>query len=140
MLRARLSIVALACILAGVASAQNAPTQQSPAPVPAPNLGSIQLGNVFFSACKEAPRRGACALYLRGIIEGVQIQARASKQTGVFCPPQGASVEQALDLLLKFMTEKPEERHRPVPTLAALALRAAWPCARAAPPPPVDQL
>jgi hypothetical protein len=126
-------IAALFWIVAASATAQEAIPPPSP-----PVSGNIQLGNLFYSACREPQRRAACSLYLRGIMEGVQIQARASKQPGLFCPPQGASVEQALDLLLKFMAEKPEQRHRPSPTLAAMALRAAWPCAKA--PPSVEQL
>jgi Rap1a immunity proteins len=132
-------IAALVWMLAAGAAAQQAAPSPPQPPSPAVS-GNIGLGNVFYSVCKEAQRRGACSLYLRGIIEGVQVQTRASKQPGLFCPPQGASAEQALDLLLKFMTEKPEERHRPVPTLTAVALRAAWPCAKAPAPAPAEQL
>jgi hypothetical protein len=135
MARAQAVITALLWIIAVSATAQEAVPSRPASP---PVSDNIQLGNVFYSVCKEAQRRGACSLYLRGIIEGIQIQARANKQPGLFCPPQGASVEQALDLLLKFMAEKPEERHRPSPTLAATALKAAWPCSKASPS--VEQL
>ena len=137
--RAEPVIAALAWMLTAGAWAQEpAPPPSAPPPV----AGNIGLGNVFYSICKQAQRRGACSLYLRGIIEGAQVQARATKQQVLFCPPQGASVEQALDLLLKFMTEKPEERHRPVPALTAVALRAAWPCPKTSPQtqPQADQL
>ena len=133
--RAQPMITVIFSVMAATATAQEA----APSPPPSPPVsGNIQLGNQFYSVCREPQRRAACSLYLRGIIEGVQVQARASKQPGLFCPPQGASVEQALDLLLKFMAEKPEQRHRPSPTLAAIALRTAWPCAKA--PSPVEQL
>src|SRR4051812_21060713 len=101
--------VGLFCSLAVSAFAQEATPPAASVPAPAPS-GNIALGNVFYSVCKDAQRRAACSLYLRGIIEGTQIQASATKQPRLFCPPQGASLEQALDLVLKFMTEKPEQR------------------------------
>jgi hypothetical protein len=67
-------------------------------------------------------------MYVKGMADGAQLQASLAKQRPAFCQPPGATLEQALDILLKFMADNPGDRHREVRVLGFAAFRAAWPC------------
>jgi hypothetical protein len=45
-----------------------------------------------------------------------------------YCPPKGATVEQAGDVFRKYLKDRPAERQKSAAELVVLALNEAWPC------------
>jgi hypothetical protein len=86
-------------------------------------------GNSFFDFCRSGTQqKQICIVYVKGLLDGAQLQASMTKQKQAYCQPRGSSPEQAIDILLKFMTDNPGDRHRDARLLAFAALKAAWPC------------
>lgn len=48
----------------------------------------------------------------------------------VFCPPKGATKAQTWDVVKKYLIDKPEERHKPAPSLVLTAVNKAFPCGK----------
>lgn len=46
----------------------------------------------------------------------------------MFCPPEGATLQQAADIFAKYLTQNPAIRHRDAFRLARRSLIDAWPC------------
>lgn len=44
------------------------------------------------------------------------------------CPPKRVSLQQASDVVAKYLQDHPTDRHEPAAKLTAQALAAAWPC------------
>jgi hypothetical protein len=90
---------------------------------------NLANGNSFFDFCRAGTQqKQICIMYVKGVLDGAHVQASLTKQRQAYCQPRGATLEQALDILLKFMTDNPGDRHREVRLLAFAALKAAWPC------------
>ena len=86
-------------------------------------------GNLFFDFCRSGTQqKQICIVYVKGLLDGAQFQASLTKQKQAYCQPRGASPEQAIDILLKFMADNPGDRHRGAALQAFAALKSAWPC------------
>ncbi len=46
------------------------------------------------------------------------------------CPPAGATVGQAIRVVVRYIDDRPARQHENFPKLTIEALRAAWPCGR----------
>ena len=69
-----------------------------------------------------APDEAFCAGFVIGLGYGVG--------GNHFCPPNGATNNQAVAVVVKYIEARPERMHEPFHTLALEALTAAWPCER----------
>ena len=95
----------------------------------------IDSANYFLPGCKaflvrdksEVPLTEIfasmrCAGFVDGLVYGV-----GGKD---FCRPNGATIGQALAVVVKYIEARPERMHEPFGLLAIEALKAAWPCKR----------
>jgi hypothetical protein len=85
-------------------------------------------GNELFADCTESsrsPKYWLCSGYVRGIAEARQ---GSTAGTWRYCPPEGATQEQLMDVVVKYLRESPASRHKPAVLLVSLALIDAWPC------------
>jgi hypothetical protein len=97
--------------------------------VPASAQGSA---NEMLSGCKglisektpplrEALRQGRCAGYVAGLVYARSV---------FLCVPEGATPEQGVRVVIKYIEARPERMHEPFGKLALEALEEAWPCKR----------
>ena len=116
MTKARLA-VAILLALAMPASAQS---------------GAQGSANEMLSGCKgligdktpplrEALRQGRCAGYVAGLVYARSV---------FLCVPEGATPEQGVRVVIKYIEARPERMHEPFGKLALEALEEAWPCKR----------
>ena len=78
-----------------------------------------------------------CPAYIRGLIDGARLQALylAGKVEGhrslmQFCVPEGATAQEAIDAVLRFIAAHPGSRTEPAAATVYVALAATWPCER----------
>jgi len=94
----------------------------------------IRTGNDIKEECQfvvrdaktnlDAVKASYCIGFMRAILytgENLEAQYR-------FCPPNHVTVEQTVNVFLKYLNANPEQTHRAPENLAVLALRKAWPC------------
>jgi hypothetical protein len=111
----RLAVIVVAATLSPEADAQI-------------NLGT---GNGFYGNCNEAKgtQREICVAYLYGVAEGDHYWWRRGGSRPPRCGPN-VTIEQALDVLLKFLRDNPAERPRSIVELHVRAMSSAFPCPR----------
>jgi hypothetical protein len=72
----------------------------------------------------------ACVGYLSGFMDGVEINATATKGRKSFClPKEGISNDQARRILVKWLEARPKFLHESARVHVLLALKDAFPCA-----------
>lgn len=90
----------------------------------------IRSGNGFLKICSSeidasnAFRLGVCFGYLDGWLE----RDSAFEHQKLICRPPGVSNRQAMDVVLKYLRDNPQNRHEPMATHFLNSLRAAFPC------------
>lgn len=87
--------------------------------------------NFILKACKEAPTEpqwliGSCIgqvqmLYMLAFADGLAPNKK-------FCPPDGVTIEQTRNVIVRYIEDRPELMHTPFLFLAIDAVRKAWPC------------
>jgi hypothetical protein len=70
---------------------------------------------------KEALRQGRCAGYVAGLVYARSV---------FLCVPEGATPEQGVRVVIKYIEARPERMQEPFGKLALEALEEAWPCKR----------
>jgi len=96
-------------------------------------------GNAFLQQCKHVGDsdgryvydNAVCLYYLGGFIEGTIAADElrgVSESQRTFCPPDNATQEQAVRIVLKAIEEHPEMAHHATRRLAGAALVKAFPC------------
>jgi Ssp1 endopeptidase immunity protein Rap1a len=88
----------------------------------------INSANFFLPGCKAfIPRLtsrdfegGRCVGFVHGLLFAVEN----------ICQPQGATIGQAVAVVIKYIEARPERTHESFGVLAYEALAAAWPCKR----------
>ena len=70
---------------------------------------------------REALRQGRCAGYVAGLVYARSV---------FLCVPEGATPEQGVRVVIKYIEARPERMHEPFGKLALEALEEAWPCKR----------
>jgi hypothetical protein len=111
----RFALAVVAATLAPAAEAQS-------------NLGT---GNSFYAHCNDAKstQRDICVAYLYGVAEGDHYWWRLGGSSPPRCGPN-VTIEQALDVLLKFLRDNPAERSKSIVELHVKAMSSAFPCPR----------
>ena len=71
-----------------------------------------------------------CNGYVTGVIDSLEVAEKAGSGPITVCVPSGATVQQVRDVVLKYLTNHPEQRHTAAAILTILALREAFPCSR----------
>jgi hypothetical protein len=90
---------------------------------PACAFGQFRTGNDLYAKCTASagPERTECI----GIVIGLADAFVYDEKT---CPPDGITVRQVEDLIVKYLRDHPELRHHSAPSLARTALQQAFPC------------
>lgn len=69
--------------------------------------------------------------YIAGYIDANAMYSYASSKHELpllFCPPKGATADQAADIVQEYLRTHAQNRHEPALTLLALAFSQAWSC------------
>jgi hypothetical protein len=97
---------------------------------PADAADPAGTGNDFLQACQNA--KGAqldqCYLYVRGMHEATLFWIASFGKPPPFCMPPTATYQQGVDVVLKFLKERPEERHKHMVGIYTAAFINAFPC------------
>jgi hypothetical protein len=91
-------------------------------------------GNKMLPACKyqlgkiedanSAYKAGECV----GAIAAIGSYALSFDQGARFCPPEEATIDQAIRIVVKFLEQNPARLHLSFFNLAHIAMKEAWPC------------
>ena len=96
----------------------------------AEELLDLEIGNGLLQICTDgdAQLRSLCIGYIAGVRASLLLESsvRAMRESdrlgrkanepipldlGYFCPPEGLSLQQASDIIVKFLRDNPERRH-----------------------------
>ena len=110
----------LSVTMSGSAVAQSDQEYKKSANYWLPFCRQVAKGNFYQG---DAFRNGGCA----GIITGLLFLGRSA---GVFCRPDGVTVEQAVRVVVQFLDQHPARTNENFNALAVEAMRDAWPCNR----------
>jgi hypothetical protein len=94
-----------------------------------PAWGASFDGNLLYSYCKSKhlTAQGFCNGYIQGV--GVLNGAADDRFGGLrFCLPNGVNLSQQQDVVVKWLSENPQERHHPASYVVIRALDQAFPC------------
>ena len=109
--------VAILLMLTMSASAQSNPQTSANEMLP----GCKGLISEKTPPLREALRQGRCAGYVAGLVYARSV---------FLCVPEGATPEQGVRVVIKYIEARPERMHEPFGKLALEALEEAWPCKR----------
>ena len=96
-------------------------------------------GNGFYAACKDAvvpPAKSpewagiACLSYVKGLHDMAGFMWSSGRIRPEVCPPSGVSISQHYDILLKYLKDHPDQRHKPTAALLWEAASLSFPCPR----------
>ena len=90
----------------------------------------VSTGNGFYQRCKvpeDNYAKWTCIAYLRGLADGI------AGTWGLGCAPVSATYQQRYDILLKYLTDNPANRHLDMAVLYNAAIFAAF-CPSGLPP------
>jgi hypothetical protein len=88
--------------------------------------GAFYTGNKLFERCgasRDTADYTGCLGYVAGVVDALHMM----ENSGV-CPPQGSTVGQTVDVVMKYLRDHPEARHHAAAGEVFLALRQAFPC------------
>jgi hypothetical protein len=92
---------------------------------------AIMHGNELLRVCNSVldipDEFDGCDTYIVGATDALDLVA--PHLTNI-CRPQSHAIQQLRDIVVNWLGEHPEERHRPAAKLIGLALAEAWPCDR----------
>jgi hypothetical protein len=89
-------------------------------------------GNEFFEGCRNAIIDNSTKNSLeQGVCIGVVWMVFKDtnwKRIGTFCRPDASNLEQAMHVAVRYMEQRPENRHWKLDALVIAAFMDAWPC------------
>jgi hypothetical protein len=68
------------------------------------------------------------ATYCLGFVTAILFVGRHLDEQSSFCAPVGVTVQQAVNVFLKYLNENPDKTHYSAESLAVASFRQAWPC------------
>jgi hypothetical protein len=95
----------------------------------------VARGNGFYVLCSDAvgptanQGRIVCLAYVKGLYDMAGYLQPASK-AGLVCSPEGVTMDQYLDILVKYLRDNPERRQALTAELMWEAASKAYPCSR----------
>jgi hypothetical protein len=111
------------------AVAQTTPSHNwiTPPDKPSAKVGRIAYytGNTLLELCESS--EVACTAYILGAADGQFSTTIATSRDLAYCIPDGSTAAQLRDVVLRYLRQHPEERHRLAAVLVASALAGAWP-------------
>jgi hypothetical protein len=96
--------------------------------VPSVHASTFLTGNVLLEQCQE--RSAGCVGYVLGIADAIAIAQELGGALAGWraCLPPGVSGEQAVEVVVRFLTNYPDLGDLSAATLTARALAEAFPC------------
>lgn len=94
---------------------------------------NFSIGNGFYSFCSSASeewQHSACLAYTKGLHDMAGFLWARGRVKPEICLPQGVSLSQYLDILLKYLKDNPDQRHKPTAELLWVAASKSYPCSR----------
>jgi hypothetical protein len=89
-------------------------------------------GDAFYAECSQAPNRTTCGGYIAGVLEGWNLAALNYSELMRVCLPADKTVDQAFDVVMDYLRDRPEHRHWARSALVLIAISERWPCDRSA--------
>ena len=89
---------------------------------------SLVTGNKLVEYCKPDDGDiywGMCRGYISGVYDR---QYWVEDSEFKSCPPDGVTLEQMTSVVIKYLTDRPEQLHIQASVLVSVAISLAWPC------------
>ena len=83
-----------------------------------------QTGNALHGWLSNSQSDVVGVAYTTGVLDSEGWVAKGLP----YCPPAGVVNSQAIDIVKRYLADRPEERHKPAPLLIYTALSKAFPC------------
>ena len=111
------------------------PVAPPPTPSQAPAMvgGSsdiLQTGNGLLDTCRSDDNllRFTCLAFVKGVVEGSAAALEIGQHRQLFCAPDGVTIGQDRDILVKWLVEHPEWRHLSATAVTLRSLSSTFPC------------
>ena len=94
----------------------------------------IWSGNNIFSLCQKYDRNHAnadtvgCMMYILGAADVLMLNDDTETTMQSPCPSAGVTEQQIAEVVVKWLSDHPEQRHLPAPYIVMTALNEAFPC------------
>ena len=87
-------------------------------------------GNGFYAKCAnpEDINKALCPAYVAGLHDMAGYLWASGRVRAEVCPSAAVTVPQYVDILLKYLRDNPEQRHKPTGELMWTAASKAFPC------------
>ena len=99
------------------------------------STASALTGTELRNICQVAARNStdtslelAVGMQCQGFVEAIVTVGRRLREPNRFCAPDGVTVGQAINVLVKYLNENPAQLHHGGELLAITAFNEAWPC------------
>ena len=94
------------------------------------HANSFMTGNELYTRCQSTLRENIdiCSAYIGGVVDGQNVITSTLSINGVFCEPEGVTVQQLMDVVARWLRQHPEKRHYTAASLTLEALDDAFPC------------
>ena len=100
-------------------------------PAKAEVFESTQTGNGLLGLCRSSDNSRemlACYSYLKGTLDGWLTSENTFRNGPSFCIPEGVTLIQLRDILVRWLDENPERRHEEGSALIVNAIVRSFPC------------
>lgn len=97
----------------------------------APAQAGAYTGNELHAVCSSRAMIdvGVCLGFVAGVVDGALMMTRPlPRKEQLICRPDGVTVGQMRDIVVKFLNDKPGNRHVDAEIMVGLALANAFPC------------
>ncbi|MFZ5675486.1 MAG: Rap1a/Tai family immunity protein [Pseudomonadota bacterium] len=85
-------------------------------------------GNKLYAECRKPTK--LCDAYLAGLADMAAKEAGVALPSAAICFPEGTSVRQLREAVLKQLEDYPQGRGEPAVYIALTAIKEAWPCSK----------
>jgi hypothetical protein len=85
-------------------------------------------GDAFYAECSQASNRTTCDGYIAGVVEGWNLAAFNHSELMRVCLPDDNTVDQAFDVVMDYIRDRPEHRHWARSALVLIAIKEHWTC------------
>lgn len=124
--------------LTNAIAARAARKREDRAVQPEPDVADLTTGNGFLAGCAPQPKSmintGLCYGFIRGLLHREWMNGT----NAAICLPEGVNFAQMNAVIADFITNNPQDRHRPLGVLTYVALSKSFPCATPKPSAPAE--
>lgn len=89
-------------------------------------------GNYWIQVCTHKELKEiVCPAFIFGLRGAFEMSAdyyKIPQKKHLYCPPNGVTLQQSVDIFIKFLKENPKDRHLTARVLFIQAMRGSFPC------------